>query len=541
MQDGMRAALLVAGIAACTGEIDETPALTVEPSAIELVVDPAIAPQPITVHAALGERDVTADIALAFDGTDLGPLAGATFTSDGRTGGSAMLAITADGQTVHIPITIDIRSARIAPGAALNARDLFANAPRAETTRALEPGDGAVLPANLGGLDIDFAADPTDDLHEVAITAPHLDIRVYAPGAAGPRHIELTPAEWRAIAATARGAGVELAVTSLATAAPTAASVSRAHLGIADLDAMSLWISAAQGGVPSLWRYDFDAGRASLFASASDGTCIGCHVAVSPDGTRVIAAHALPGTQTLVPAIIDTSQHAIVASPPAATTWGSAVFDPSGLLVTAQLGALTLRDGNTFEPLATLDPTVLATTPAISADGHTLVVTALDTPVANVAGPSIRAAAWDAATHSIGPPHELAHAAPNEDLLEPDISLDATLVAFARIPNPATSGSYLHGQIDIVPLAGGFPIPLISDATMPRFASALSSATTDSTTERMTWLIITSARPIADRTPPWGQLWLAAYFPDRNTLSRPFHLPGQPADLRVIHAAGRVR
>src|SRR5205823_7359468 len=142
---------------------------------------------------------------------------------------------------------------------------------------------------------------------------------------------------------------------------------------------------------------------------------------------------------------------------------------------------------------------ILATTPRVSPDGHTLVYTALDVPGGSVTGSALSAAPWDASAPALGAPIELVHAAAGEAIMEPDVSLDSQWVVVARVPNPAVSGSYLHGTISLVPLAGGAPIDVDADGGVPRFAGAVAAARADGMTEPMTWIAITSLRPIADR------------------------------------------
>ena len=34
---------------------------------------------------------------------------------------------------------------------------------------------------------------------------------------------------------------------------------------------------------------------------------------------------------------------------------------------------------------------------------------------------------------------------------------------------------------------------------------------------------------------PLQQIWLEAFYPERGVVARAFHLPGQPADLQLLH------
>jgi len=103
---------------------------------------------------------------------------------------------------------------RFAGGVPASASTWLAPGKDVATAHPVEPGDGAVLPPGLGKLEVDFGADDADDVHEVSLTSAYADIHVYAPGAPGPRHIELTAEEWQVVASTNRGGAAALAVRS---------------------------------------------------------------------------------------------------------------------------------------------------------------------------------------------------------------------------------------------------------------------------------------------------------------------------------------
>ena len=64
-----------------------------------------------------------------------------------------------------------------------------------------------------------------------------------------------------------------------------------------------------------------------------------------------------------------------------------------------------------------------------------------------------------------------------------------------------------------------------------------SPARADGTVAELGWIVLLSSRPVGARpqtTAP--QLWLIAVDLDHHVATRPFHLPGQPADLGARHA-----
>jgi hypothetical protein len=213
-------------------------ALRIEPAAIDLDVGlDEVVHVDVRVFAmtGAGEIDVTADARLSISGVALGELAGARFTSHGRTGGHATIAASLREVTGEASVHVRIHSARREDSAPPDAMRWLAAATDVMVDATLEPGDGAVLPPNLGRLDVDFAATDSDDVHEVALTGPDLDVRVVVGGAPGPRHVELTAAEWDAVARTSVRGEAQLTVRSLSSSTPTVARVATARLSISDL------------------------------------------------------------------------------------------------------------------------------------------------------------------------------------------------------------------------------------------------------------------------------------------------------------------
>src|SRR5439155_11655159 len=165
----------------------------------------------------------------------------------------------------------------------------------------------------------------------------------------------------------------------------------------ADLPASSLVFSARVDvtAQPTLFPYAMGGGALQPFMNTADGTCLGCHVAVSPDGRRIVT-----GTNGTIPGrIIDAQTRTVVATAPVDSPWSAATFDQKGTLVTAYLGALTLRDGATgavVAPIATDKP---ASEPALSTDGAWLASITLESVPNNYfVGDALHVVPWNAAT-----------------------------------------------------------------------------------------------------------------------------------------------
>src|SRR5690242_1656930 len=228
----MRGILLVLAAGCEVGEVgkaaDPPAPLRVEPAALDLTVQlDAAAPAPFRVMS--GAIDVTAKATYAMTGAPLGTVDADGFRSDGRTGGRATITVSFEGAGTGLQVHVALHASR--NGATAQAPGWFASAAQVVTDGQLEPGDGAVLPPNLGGLEVALDPPAGDDLHDVEFLGPDLDVHVYGSGA----EAKLNAAEWDAIARTSRGKTVELIARSLASATPTTSHVLSAHVAVAEL------------------------------------------------------------------------------------------------------------------------------------------------------------------------------------------------------------------------------------------------------------------------------------------------------------------
>ncbi|MBV8758387.1 MAG: PD40 domain-containing protein [Deltaproteobacteria bacterium] len=523
----MRALLLVL-VTGCA--VDVAPVLTVEPSAIDLTVALGTPPAPVPVHVYDGNVEIAAQLELT--GAPVGSVAGGAFASDGLTGGAATVKATVGSFELTVPVTVHVVGWRIADGTPAGAEAAFAAAPRVAFDGKLDPPDGAVIPPNLGALAIAFAAPDTDDAHEIRITAPYLDLAVLAPS----RRVELTADEWTALHETATA--VDLEVASVATAAPIEQHVAHARVEIASLDASPVVFGGITGSeAPGLWRYDFgQAAAAPLFAKA-DGTCFGCHVAVSRDGKKIAAAMLTTDVRTLGGAVVDTQSGNVLAWSDAASAspWATAAFDPGGALVTAWMGALSVREADSGALRATVATEDAVAAPAISPDGTLLAYVSLDagpgSAASQPAGNALKIRRWNTAEAKVGVATELFRDGGGVEL--PQFSSDGRWIAYAH-------SQVLPDRVAEAPLGAsairtdglGTNIALTSDPLdkTAQWASPVGS----SRGEPMVWIAVVSQRALGGDAAP-QQLWLEAFYPERGIVTPPFHLPGQPAALQVLH------
>ena len=512
-----RSVLVVLGACGVTN-VDATATLRVEPDAVDLDVDLAQPAPTAVVHVYVGDRDVTADAKLVLAGARLGTLFGGVIASDGTTGGEATLEIAYAGAHASVPVTAHVHGARFA-GVAATAADAFAGGPRIAVAAELEPGDGAMIPPNLGRMDVDFTADDADTLHEIAVHSPWLDVRVYAPGAPGPRHVELAEREWRAIAATSRGGEVELDVASTSGAPGAPIHQATAHVAIGELDARALAFTASFDGTPRLWRYDV--ARAAQAPLASLDACVGCHVAVSPDGTRLATASNGAGVSGY---LFDLARGTLVARTDDVGDWTAATFTADGHMVTSLFGALTLRDATTGRAIAPIPTRTSASEPTASPDGSALAYVSLETVGdALLGGDAIDVMTRDPQTGAYGAPLELARGAA---MLEPEMSSDGQWVAYTR---NESQDRFIYSDTDVVSLDGATTVRVTTGPFdgLARWASPVVNG--------RAWIALVSTRALGGiRQPP--QLWLAAIDLATATVSRPIHLPAQTHAWGVMHA-----
>jgi hypothetical protein len=382
---------LIAGGGCNAGVPGEPPvSLRIAPASIILDVDlalpaPAAELQVFAVYPGGEEDDVTADATIAIDGPELGAFTAGTIVSDGLTGGAAIVNVTYDQVTAAIPLTANVHERRIIAGTAAGAAEAFAGATPVPFDAHLDPANGVLLPPNLGRMVLDFAASDLDDTHQITVTAPYLDLEIVAPGVAGPRQLELSANEWGAVTHTATATAFQLEVASLQSSAPATSRVATSTLELTDLPAGALLIGGTTSAAtdanpirPTLWRYDMPTGTATQAYNNPAGACIGCHLAVSADGSRYAAVMIDTSPPVFTGVLISRDGTLLAQSDPTAAPWASAAFDPSGKLLASYQGYLSVRDPDTGAMIAPIAMTEAATAPTISPDGKALAYVTLD-------------------------------------------------------------------------------------------------------------------------------------------------------------------
>lgn len=534
----MRGILVILAVTGCVVGEAAVP-LRVEPAALELTVE-LDAATPAAFRVMSGAIDVTANAAYAMTGAALGTVAAGGFRSDGRTGGRATVTVSFDGVTAKLPVHVMLHASRNDAAAAVPG--LFAKAAQVVVDGDLEPADGAVLAPNLAVLDVAIAPPAGDDVHDIELVGPDLDVQVYGSGGAA----RFNAAEWDAIARTAHGQAVQLIARSLSTADPTTAHVVSTHVAVTDLPLSSevLFAGRHANDVSQVWSYDPRRGSTQAWVTGAAAAGLGSDLASSRDGRRLAAGvTSAPGASPVGGGtVLDVASHSAVVPPSAQVgSWTGAAFLPDRSLVTANAGVLTLRNGDTALPLASVKTDVLASQPTVARNGRALayVTGPMDT-VTDPASPQptpleLRVHDWDPATATLGPSLILAPATDGLFVKFPDFSPDDRFILYSSVP--AVTGA--TGDIMVVRADGSkAPILLASGYDMARFASPIITARSGyPDAEPMVWIVMQSDRPVGGRDQTGiPQLYAMAFYPESGLASQPFYLPGQDAALAVLHA-----
>jgi len=537
----MRIAGILVGVLlldACTTELDAgflhaVPSIEVTTELATEVVVP--------LDVMVGETEID-DATFALDGVQLGTLRAGQFVVSGLAAGRATLSISYAGNTVAVPIHVRVESTRVMADTPASAISALAAATAAPFDAQLTPANGARIPPNLGTIEVDFAGAEGDDVFEVRAGTEDLDLRVVGPSA----HAALSPLEWRVITASApNGHDIGLTSRSLSTAAPAMARTANTRIALGKQPMAKQMLFSAFTTVQQTALYHYDAVNASpiawmepsLTAPATPDDeddpiyCIGCHASVSKDGSRiaVITTTGLGGAGT--GAIIDTVTKSFLSVDETAT-WTSSAYDPSGLLITAQAGVLTLRDGDTATALQTLTTEGAAASPFISPDGALLGYGVLDATSPSMITAELRVHPWDATTGTLGPAQVLVPA-DGGGIKDPSFSSDGAWVLYGHTATPASVPTDLGGLRIVRTSGAATPIELAVDS-----GDVIASWASDLTSDGA-WITIKSRRTVGGRTQP-PQLWMAAFDPASGTISTPFHLPGQPTNMTTNHAPRRL-
>ena len=554
-----RVYLLALALAACGSPSDdgENPepepgdTLQVAPSLARLeVINGVAATQDFTVTLVKpsgNTYDVTARAAWTLSDPLIGSFSGATFTARGGSAGVAALTATVESLQGTGSVEVFVRNVRVGPGTPTNAPDLFAvgTVDPGVVPLVVYPPAQAIVPRNLGDLEMHWRDSYGHDLYELSMVNDHVDLRLYvaSPGAEG--WAAFSSSEWHA--AAMGGREITLGLRALTQASPQtigAAAPQGLLLSNDDIEGgLYYWAAAAAGGgAYGIFRHDFgNAGQPAepFFTTTEAGRCVACH-AVSRDGRRMAVGY--DGGNRSSTLVDVESQTAMIA--PETEFWNFPAYSPDGArLVTSRNGTLTVRDGATGAAIGAVPTGGFATHPDFSPQGNLLAFAyAAATPGPNIAdwsfnGGTIGTIPYDAASGTWGTPATIITGGGNN--YYPSVSPDGQWVLFNRSDSDAYDDANAELWVARIDGSGARKLDLANVGpgltnSWPRWAPFRSNFGDAGSTEEMYWITWSSRRDfgvrlVGVRTP---QIWMSPFFPARvaagNDPSAPaFRLPFQ--------------
>jgi hypothetical protein len=502
-------------------------------------------------------EDITTRVSFRLENQLLGTFTAAQFTSFTDRGGSTLVVAESGAVNGTTGLTLLMRQRVSDPGSTGLPSDPaghFGGA--ADPARAPElvyPNDGALVPPNLGRLEIHFLPGSGNDLFELTFSNDVTDVVVYLSCALpmnGGCIYQPDPQVWRWIAETNRGGDVQIKLRATAAAGGTVGASAGLSLAFSrdDIDGGLYYWTTSNG--TGIMRFDFasttqvDAER-FLGTQLTDGTCVGCH-ALSRDGSKMIAEAGgqndgrtlLLDVASLMPMVPfgsteksifetwnpDGTQYAGVYGDDGATDFGLMLFDGTSSM---KLGSIP----------GTGDATHPADHPDWSPDGNRIVYTRVGTKhtsqrphdgsiemVTDTGG-----GAWSA-------PVELVARVSGKNHYYPTFSPDGSFVLYDE-STCSSGGDECDADTDptarlyaVTAGAGATPIELTRANAPGRMDSGTTALTstfpkwspfvfqrTAETGSRLEWVTFSSTRQYGLRRPAGSGtlLWMAAVDPDQ--------------------------
>ncbi len=321
------------------------------------------------------------------------------------------------------------------------------------------PLDGAMVPRNLGELEVQWKRPAGVDLYEVAIVGATIDLRIYTnatmPTQGG--RLPLKDTEWTALAETVNGGTVDVGVNAVASATPTkVGSAKPAKLTVGKDDVKGgiyYWAAAGTtGSVEGIYRHEFGdhANPAKAFYTINDGNaaiadgktnhCVACHV-LSRDGKKFALTYNGGGGPA---GLLDVATKSVMIAPNSGVVWNFAAMSPDGTkLVAASLGTLKIYDitagVNLGKVISDVPTGGWGTHPDWSPDGHSIVFVRNDSAPSTYdwmfTGGSLVVVTETAGV--FGNPKTLVTSANGDNNYYPSFSPDSRWIVFNRSKNDA--------------------------------------------------------------------------------------------------------
>lgn len=483
------------------------------------------------------ETDVTADVTLTVEPAGIGAVAAATLTPTGNVAGLGKV-VAFDGAhsgTANFEVFIS----KILPGTADEADiPLFESAvdDTAHAIAVVYPPNGALIPPNLGEMEIHWTDANAKNVYEIALTGTYVDLKMYV-NALGTSNWRLLAAEnWALLSSGSRGVELTITVRGINTASPATFVKGSTMLRIAAAEVLGgvyYWNTVEK----AIMRHDMatpEMAAERFYPPAGQTGCVGCH-AVSRDGTMVV--YRREGGNMNTGNLVEADSPATDRIPNDGRQWNFASIHPNN-----QDMFTTTQSGLSRTDIATGVVTPLYTAsrvshPDTSPNGNYIAGTTFPSGSEVYANEGrIVIFDYDQDTKTVGAPRVLVDPpGGGETAFYPSISPDNEWVLYNRAPN-GDSYDNQYAELWVTKLDGtGEPVRL-SQADTPNNAFNSWPKWTPFTTmeptleggfEPVMWFTVASRRPFGVRSPSnqVPQLWLVPFFPERAVLGAPASAP----------------
>ncbi len=465
--------------------------------------------------------DVTDQVTFAVATTGFGTFAGPTLTTRGTAAGVTEVRAVLAEVIGTARLTVKVRGVRVEPPAPADAPALFGAATEAasQAPALVYPDDHALIPPNLGDLDVHWRDTVNNDLFEVTVKNEFVDLRIYKTGT-GALWTVYPPAEWLPLGAARQP--ITVTVAGLRRAMPTSKGTSPARTIDLSNDELrgGIYYWATNGS--GILRYDAETPGVApqrLFPGTVPTGCIGCH-ALSRDGSKIaITFDSAEGRG----GVMDLTNNSYLFPYERGVRWNFATFNPSATeLIAVKNGVMTIytADGTV---LGTVPGVTRGSMPEISPDGTQLAYTEVTSADWNASSGGVFVRDYAEATHTFGAPRLLVPASQNGlQSYYPSWSPDSKWLVITRnnggnYDNPSSQvwvvkadGTVPPRQLNLANTAG---INLTNSwARWVPFAQSVGPGN-----QEVFYLTFSSKRPFGTRRPGNGapQIWMTPFFPDR--------------------------
>lgn len=557
------AVILAAGLLACgpnSGGGDDIDAaegnasLVVRLSAPTIRVDDGVVDVTPTVTALRvgadgSETDVTSSTAFAVEPGGFGAVSGATLVVSASAAGPGRVVGSVDGLAGDAPFEVFLT--QTVPGTAdPGAAGQFAGAtldPSQALTIAYPPA-GAVVPPNLGEMDVHWTDPAGKDVYELTLSGGFVTLRTYVARLAASTYHTLAADLWARLSTGARGVELTVRVRGLASAAPTTFVEGSEALRIAAED--------VRGGVyywnttqRAVMRYDMTTAAAPperFYPPVGQTGCVGCH-AVSRDGT-VVAFRREGGNLNVGNAVAVDGLAPYLAE--GAQQWNFAAIHPNNRdMFTTATDGLRVTDLGTGQ-MSVIHGASRISHPDVAPGGLQVVATEL------ISGDEVWTSSgrlvvfdYDPTARTVGAPRSLVEPSGGSYPYYPSFSPDGQWVLFNRAVG-GSSYDNRNAELWVVRADGsGAPVRLAEAEvaatynSWPKWTPFVShEPTATGGSETVLWLTVATRRPFGVRSvgTQAPQLWLAPFYPERAAAGLPASAPAVRLPFQVLAEGNHI-